>query len=71
MRDRIVMPAMVVLALAMAALAMVWPQGLGRPSPPPFGHPVAAPEEKVSVGDRTVDAVRGAQHPDDLLSPPK
>jgi hypothetical protein len=27
-------------AAAMIALALVWPQGLGRPSPPPFGNPV-------------------------------
>jgi len=27
------------LAAAMIALALVWPQGLGRPSPWPFGSP--------------------------------
>lgn len=28
-------------AAAMIALALVWPQGLGTPSPAPFGHPLA------------------------------
>jgi hypothetical protein len=28
-------------AAAMIALALVWPQGLGRTSPPPFGSPPA------------------------------
>jgi hypothetical protein len=28
------------LAAGAIALALVWPQGLGAPSPPPFGHPL-------------------------------
>jgi hypothetical protein len=38
MRDRFFFPLIALLALAMIALAMVWPQGLGEPSPAPFGH---------------------------------
>ena len=38
MRDRIFFPLMALIALAMIALAMVWPQAMGAPSPPPFGH---------------------------------
>ncbi|HEX6859990.1 MAG TPA: hypothetical protein VF138_07290 [Caulobacteraceae bacterium] len=41
MRDRAFFPLMILVALAMVALAVVWPQGLGAPSPPPFGHEVA------------------------------
>ena len=29
-------------AAAMIALALVWPQGLGAPSPAPFGKPISA-----------------------------
>jgi hypothetical protein len=29
------------LAAGAIALALVWPQGLGAPSPAPFGHPLA------------------------------
>ena len=29
------------LAAGMIAVALVWPQGLGTPSPAPFGHPLA------------------------------
>jgi hypothetical protein len=38
MLHRFFFPAIVVLALAMTALALVWPQGLGDRSPGPFGH---------------------------------
>ncbi len=41
MRDRLILPLMALAAVALVALALVWPQGLGRRSPPPFGHPVA------------------------------
>jgi hypothetical protein len=29
---------MALAAVALIALALVWPQGSGRPSPAPFGH---------------------------------
>jgi hypothetical protein len=38
MLHRFFFPAIAVLALAMVALALVWPQGLGDRSPGPFGH---------------------------------
>jgi hypothetical protein len=38
---RLILPLLALLALAMIALALVWPQGTGRPSPAPFGHPMA------------------------------
>lgn len=38
MLDRLYLPFLAVLALALAGLAMVWPQGLGERSPGPFGH---------------------------------
>jgi hypothetical protein len=41
---RLILPLMALAAVAMIALALVWPQGSGRRSPPPFGHarPAAA-----------------------------
>jgi hypothetical protein len=41
MRDRLFFPLLGLIAAAMVALALVWPQGAGTPSPPPFGHPLA------------------------------
>ncbi len=37
MSDRIVLPAMGLIALAMIAFASAWPQGYGARSPGPFG----------------------------------
>jgi hypothetical protein len=45
MRDRLILPLLALAALAMIALALVWPQGLGGRSPAPFGHPMAAPQK--------------------------
>ena len=36
-------------ALALIAVSLVWPQGQGAPSPPPFGHPLAPIKEKPSM----------------------
>ena len=47
LRDRIVLPLLVLIVMAMIALALVWPQGQGKPSPAPFGHPMAAPAGKL------------------------
>jgi hypothetical protein len=38
MLDRLYLPFLGLAAIAVVALAMVWPQGLGDRSPPPFGH---------------------------------
>ena len=42
MNDRLFFSLLGLAAAAMIALALVWPQGLGAPSPAPFGHPLAA-----------------------------
>jgi hypothetical protein len=41
MSDRLFFPLVALIALALVALSLVWPQGLGAPSPAPFGHPLA------------------------------
>jgi hypothetical protein len=38
---RLTLVLMAVAAMAIVALALVWPQGSGRPSPAPFGHAMA------------------------------
>ena len=42
MRDRVFFPLCAAITVAMIALALVWPQGRGAPSPAPFGHPMVA-----------------------------
>ena len=43
MSHRVLLSLIALVGLAMVALSLVWPQGLGRQSPDPFGHPVAPP----------------------------
>ena len=38
--DRVFYPLAMLTAALLIALAMVWPQGQGAPSPAPFGHPM-------------------------------
>jgi hypothetical protein len=38
MSDRLFFSLLALTAAGLIALALVWPQGLGAPSPPPFGH---------------------------------
>ena len=50
---------MMLAAAAMVALALVWPQGQGAVSPPPFGHPLAplaAPHATVPPENRNAAA---------------
>lgn len=42
--DRWFFGGLAAIALAMIALAAVWPQGIGQRSPPPFGHAVVIPD---------------------------
>ncbi len=41
--DRIFYPLVLTAFALLIALALVWPQGQGTPSPAPFGHPMSAP----------------------------
>jgi hypothetical protein len=43
MSDRVFFSIMALLAVGVIALALVWPQGLGAPSPEPFREPLAQP----------------------------
>jgi len=51
MPDRFALPALALIAVAMIALALVWPQGQGRRSPGPFGH-----ESRAAAAAPTVTA---------------
>jgi hypothetical protein len=42
MSDGVALSILSLLAVGLIALAMVWPQGQGAPSPAPFGHRAAA-----------------------------
>jgi hypothetical protein len=44
MPDSLALPAIALVAAALVALAMLWPQGQGARSPGPFGHPLEAVE---------------------------
>jgi len=39
--DRVFYPLAILVAAALIALALVWPQGQGSPSPGPFREPLA------------------------------
>ena len=60
MLDRLYLPFLGLAALAAIALALVWPQGLGDRSPPPFGHtPVQrTPAMKAAMQRETENAQR-------------
>jgi hypothetical protein len=45
--DRLFYPLFLLVAGALIGLALVWPQGQGSPSPPPFGRPMAAPSAPI------------------------
>jgi len=42
--DRWFFGGLAVIAAAIIALSLVWPQGYGARSPAPFGHPVVVPD---------------------------
>jgi hypothetical protein len=42
MPDGLALPLIALLAAGLIGLALVWPQGEGSRSPPPFGRPVQA-----------------------------
>ena len=51
---RSVLPALALIYLGLAALALVWPQALGAQSPAPFGHPLAALDSRVVVAGQPI-----------------
>jgi len=68
MLDRLYLPMLGLLAAAVIALALVWPQGLGDRSPGPFGHPPvqrspqvqAAMKRETEASERRLNQAREA-----------
>jgi hypothetical protein len=52
MQAKIFFPAAAIIALLMIALSLVWPQGLGTRSLPPFGHAIEMPDYYRMVRER-------------------
>jgi hypothetical protein len=48
MPDSLALPVIAIVAAGLIALALVWPQGAGAPSPPPFGHPLGPVESPIA-----------------------
>lgn len=58
MSDKIFYPLAAVVAVALIALSLVWPQGQGQISPKPFGHPVEEPDYFRMVRERDARKAR-------------
>jgi hypothetical protein len=57
MLDRLSLPLIALIAIAVIVLAMVWPQGYGARSPAPFGHtPIQQTPEMQAAMKRETDA---------------
>ena len=65
MSDSAALSLLALLAAGLVVLALAWPQGLGAPSPPPFGHALAP----LSVGAATPPAERRPPAPAAALRP--
>jgi hypothetical protein len=64
MPDSLALPAITLVAAALVALALVWPQGEGARSPAPFGHPVTEIELPLPPAKPTSPtALRGREPP--------
>ena len=63
MFHRLALASVAIVAVALIALSLVWPQGQGAVSPAPFNRPLAAVERTVTVGGRPV-SLRGHEAPD-------
>lgn len=59
--DKIFYPAAAVIAVVLIALSLVWPQGLGMPSPAPFGHALEMPDYYRMIRDRDARQAREAK----------
>ena len=63
MPDSLALGAIAVIAAAVIALALVWPQGQGARSPAPFGHPLAAIAQSSPPAPSTPSKLRGPVDP--------
>jgi len=61
MNDRAFYIASAVVAVLIIAVSVIWPQGEGTRSPPPFGHPVIQPDYYRMVRERDERQAREAR----------
>ena len=63
MSDGPALSAIALVAAGVVALALVWPQGQGAPSPPPFGHRVSALPSQIANIAKAPLSLRGPEAP--------
>jgi hypothetical protein len=61
MPDGLALSATALIAAGLVALALVWPQGQGAPSPPPFGHRVSTLPSSIAEIAKTPLSLRGPE----------
>ncbi|MGZ3298917.1 MAG: hypothetical protein ACXU8O_07880 [Asticcacaulis sp.] len=61
MNDRVFYIAAAAVTVLIIALSLVWPQGEGKPSLPPFGHAIQQPDYYRMLRERDERRVREAQ----------
>lgn len=61
MSDRLFYPLAALVAVAMIALGLMWPQGFGARSPAPFGHAVEVPDYVVAERKKAAEEAAKAQ----------
>jgi hypothetical protein len=71
MPDSLALPTIALVAAALVALAMVWPQGGGARSPAPFGHPLEAIEPPVALPPIGPSQLRGREPAPAATSAPR
>ena len=61
MSDRLFYPLAALVAVAMIALGLMWPQGFGARAPGPLGHPVVVPDYVVAEERKAAEDAAKAQ----------
>jgi len=61
MNERFFYIASAAVAVLIIALSLIWPQGEGRRSPPPFGHAITEPDYYRMVRERDIRLAKDAQ----------
>jgi hypothetical protein len=63
MSDGLALSALALIAAGLVALALVWPQGQGAVSPPPFGHRLSALPPQIANIAKAPLSLRGPEAP--------
>lgn len=72
MNDKIFYPLAAIFAIVVIAFSLIWPQGMGKISPAPFGHAIELPDYFRAQHDKqlrqTKEAADKAQRASDTAS---